>query len=63
MTAVFTARFVVQFWLYDEQSVAWLALARIAMGYPLTALALVVVVWAVRTSRRPAEVTGEAVTR
>ena len=52
LTAVFTARFVVQFWLYGEQSVAWLAVARIAMGYPLTALALLVVVWAIRGSRR-----------
>ncbi|WP_111512632.1 DUF3159 domain-containing protein [Mycobacterium kyogaense] len=51
LTAVFTARFVVQLWLYGEQSVAWLAVARIAMGYPLTALALLIVVWAIRGSR------------
>lgn len=29
------ARFVVQRWLYDTDQVGWLAVARIAMGYPL----------------------------
>ncbi|GAA1699217.1 membrane protein [Mycolicibacterium murale] len=52
VAAVFAARFVVQNWLYDTDSTGWLAVARIAMGYPLTALALVVVVWAVRRSDR-----------
>lgn len=52
LTAVFAARFVVQNWLYGEDSTGWLAFARIAMGYPLTAVALVVVVWAVRRSTR-----------
>jgi hypothetical protein len=47
---VFGARFVVQRWLYDEASVGWLAFARIAMGYPLMAIALLVTVWAVRRS-------------
>lgn len=46
--AVFAARFIVQRWLYDEDQTGWLAFARIAMGYPLTALALVVTIWAVR---------------
>jgi hypothetical protein len=50
LVAVFAARFVVQNWLYGEDSTGWLAFARIAMGYPLTALALVVVVWAIRRS-------------
>ncbi len=45
--AVFGARFVVQRWLYDEDQTGWLAFARLAMGYPLTAIALVVTVWAV----------------
>lgn len=48
--AVFGARFVVQRWLYDEDQTGWLAFARIAMGYPLTAVALVVTVWAVRSA-------------
>ena len=45
---VFFARFIVQCWLYDEDQTGWLAFARIAMGYPLTAAALAVTVWAVR---------------
>lgn len=49
-TAVFAARFVVQNWLYDADSTGWLAVARIAMGYPLLAVGLVVLVWAVRRS-------------
>jgi hypothetical protein len=50
--AVFTARFVVQQWLYGADSTGWLAFARIAMGYPLAALALLVTVWAVRRSAK-----------
>jgi hypothetical protein len=45
---VFAARFVVQHWLYEEDLTGWLAFARIAMGYPLTALALLVMIWAAR---------------
>ena len=45
---VFGARFVVQHWLYSTDQVGWLAFARIAMGWPLTALAVLVTVWAVR---------------
>jgi len=48
--AVFAARFIVQRWLYDEDQTGWLAFARLAMGYPLTALALLVTVWAVRSA-------------
>jgi hypothetical protein len=44
---VFFARFIVQHWLYDQNQTGWLAFARIAMGYPLTALAAAVTVWAV----------------
>lgn len=50
LAAVFLARFVVQRWLYNEDLTGWLAFAKIAMGYPLYALALLVVVWAVRRS-------------
>jgi hypothetical protein len=49
---VFGARFIVQSWLYDEDQTGWLAFARIAMGYPLTAAALAVTVWAVRRAKR-----------
>ena len=52
VTAVFAARFVVQNWLYSVDATDWLAFARIAMGYPLMGVALVVVVWAVRRSGR-----------
>jgi Protein of unknown function (DUF3159) len=44
---VFAARFIVQRWLYNEDQTGWLAFARLAMGYPLTAVAVVVSVWAV----------------
>jgi hypothetical protein len=45
---VFGARFIVQHWLYSTNQVGWLAFTRIAMGWPLTALAALVTVWAVR---------------
>ncbi|WP_084468074.1 DUF3159 domain-containing protein [Actinokineospora inagensis] len=48
---IFAARFVVQKWLYDSDLTGWLAFARLAMGYPLFALALVVTVWAVRRAQ------------
>jgi hypothetical protein len=50
MAAMFAARFVVQRWLYDANHTGWLAVAKLVMGYPLYALVLVVVVWAVRRS-------------
>jgi hypothetical protein len=45
--AIFAARFIVQRWLYDADQTGWLAFAKIAMGYPLTAVALAITVWAV----------------
>ena len=45
---VFAARFVVQEWLYQSNEVGWLAVTRIGMGWPLTAVAALVTVWAVR---------------
>ena len=45
---VFGARYLVQSQLYDTDRTGWLAVARIAMGWPLTAVALAVTVWAVR---------------
>ena len=59
LVAVFAARFVVQNWLYGQDATGWLAFARIAMGYPLTALALVVVVWAVRRADRRSPVASD----
>ncbi|MGK8491012.1 DUF3159 domain-containing protein [Nocardia asiatica] len=45
---VFGARYLVQSQLYDTDRTGWLAFARIAMGWPLTAVALGVTIWAVR---------------
>ena len=50
--ALFSARFVVQQWLYDGGFSGWLAIARIAMGYPLLGVVSVVVYWAVRRANR-----------
>ncbi|WP_158891958.1 DUF3159 domain-containing protein [Amycolatopsis anabasis] len=60
MAAVFAARFVVQRWLYNEDYTGWLAFAKIAMGYPLYGLALLVVVWAVRRSDKRLKALAEA---
>lgn len=46
---VFFSRFVVQQWLYvQEDAVGALGVARILMGLPLTAIVVLVTVWAVR---------------
>jgi len=45
---VFAARFVVQNWLFAINQVGWLAFARLAQGWPLTAIGALVTVWAVR---------------
>lgn len=47
----FLARFGVQRWLYDAQETAWLGVARLAMGLPLTAVAALVTIWAIRRAR------------
>jgi len=47
VAAIFAARFIVQHWLYDRDQTGWLAFAKLAMGYPLTALSIAVGVWAV----------------
>lgn len=52
---VFAAKYVVQQWLYDNDQTGWLAVARIAMGYPLTGIALIVTVWAIRRAKKVAE--------
>jgi len=50
--AVFAGRFVVQRWLYDTDQTVLLGAARLGMGLPLTGLALLGTVWAVRRSKR-----------
>lgn len=49
---VFTSRFVVQHHLYDADQTGWLGVARIAMGWPLTAVAAVVTYLAIRAAQR-----------
>lgn len=50
--AVFTSRFVVQHHLYDADQTGWLGVARIAMGWPLTAVAALVTYLAIRRAQR-----------
>lgn len=59
-TVVFAAKYVVQQWLYAADETGWLAFARIAMGYPLTGLALLVTVWAIRRAAKVAEEAAQA---
>jgi Protein of unknown function (DUF3159) len=49
---VFTSRFVVQQHLYDSDQTGWLGIARIAMGWPLTAVAALVTYLAIRAAQR-----------
>ncbi|MGD9620351.1 MAG: DUF3159 domain-containing protein [Mycolicibacterium sp.] len=50
--AVFTSRFVVQHHLYDADQTGWLGVARITMGWPLTAVAALVTYLAIRAAQR-----------
>jgi hypothetical protein len=50
--AVFLARGLVQRYLYDQDSTGWLAVARLAMGYPFTIGAVAISVLAVRRVRK-----------
>src|SRR5690606_8734817 len=52
---VFLGRYLVQNHLYASDRAGWLAAARIGMGWPLTALALLVTLWAVRRADRIVE--------
>ncbi len=49
---VFGARFLVQHHLYDADQTGWLGVARIAMGWPLTAVAALVTYLAIRAAQR-----------
>jgi Protein of unknown function (DUF3159) len=49
---VFGARFVVQRLLYDADQTGWLVVARIAMGWPLTAGSAVVTYLAIKAAQR-----------
>ncbi|MFN2534983.1 MAG: DUF3159 domain-containing protein [Pseudonocardiaceae bacterium] len=48
------ARFVVQRYLYNLQQTEWRGVARLVMGLPLTALAALVTIWAIRRAARMA---------
>lgn len=50
--AVFAARFLVQHHLYDADRTGWLATARIAMGWPLTAVAALATYLAIKSAQR-----------
>ncbi len=50
-TLIFAARGIVQLTLFSRHNTGWLAVARIAMGYPLTALALGFAFWTIRRAR------------
>ena len=63
---VFASRFVVQQHLYDANQTGWLGVARIAMGWPLTAVAALVTYLAIRAAQRAlhahdAEETGKTI--
>ncbi|WP_431232607.1 DUF3159 domain-containing protein [Mycolicibacterium psychrotolerans] len=49
---VFASRFAVQRHLYDADQTGWLGVARIAMGWPLTAVAALVTYLAIRAAQR-----------
>jgi hypothetical protein len=49
---VFTSRFVVQQHLYESDQTGWLGVARIAMGWPLTAVAALITYLAIRAAQK-----------
>lgn len=57
---VFASRFLVQQYLYDADKTGWLGVARIAMGWPLTAVAALVTYLAIRTAQRALHEHGAA---
>jgi hypothetical protein len=55
---VFAARFVVQHLLYQSDHTGWLVVARIAMGWPLTAASAVVTYLAIKAAQRALQQTA-----
>lgn len=49
---VFAARFAIQQWLYLKDAATALGVTRIVMGWPLTIVAVVITVWAVKKTTR-----------
>jgi Protein of unknown function (DUF3159) len=60
-TLVFAARFVVQRHLYEADQTGWLGVARIGMGWPLSALAALATYWAIKMAQRSLPVVDESV--
>lgn len=58
LAVIFGARFAVQQYLYQADEVGSLGFAKIAMGYPLLALGVLVVAWAARASDKRLKVAG-----
>lgn len=50
--AVFASRFIVQRHLYDADQTGWLGVARISMGWPLTAVAALVTYLTIRSAQK-----------
>jgi hypothetical protein len=57
---VFGARFVVQRLLYDADQTGWLAVARIGMGWPLTAMVALATYTAIKAAKRAISAAQEA---
>ncbi|WP_280831014.1 DUF3159 domain-containing protein [Mycolicibacterium frederiksbergense] len=58
--AVFASRFLVQQPLYEANKTGWLGVTRIAMGWPLTAVAALVTYLAIRAAQRAVHGQGAA---
>jgi Protein of unknown function (DUF3159) len=63
---VFVSRFIVQHYLYDLDQTGWLGVARIAMGWPLTAAAALATYFPIKAAQRampprPADAADELV--
>lgn len=56
---VFAARYLTQSQLYDHDQTGWLAFTRIAMGWPLTALAVLATILLVRRAQDTEDEIGE----
>jgi hypothetical protein len=57
---VFGARFLVQHLLYDANQTGWLGVARIGMGWPLTALAALLTYVAIKAAQRAMTASADA---
>jgi hypothetical protein len=60
MALVSWARFVVQYYLYDTDQAGLLAVARIAMGWPVFVVTSTLIYLAIRTALRALPRTAEA---